>query len=312
MELSNKLIIDNLRAFFIKAEETGNILSRKELKEMDTIDYSKMITDRVDSASLPSISLTDKEKEETDKCWYMILPPFKKGVIKPNRHRYIWFDVREVNEEDQSYIIELRDYAYESSVWSMGTQIIGYFKWDASLKTNLDGYHCEYSADGYSMADIVKLNMRDLALDKEKTFYYNEILLPALEKANDDHDFNSLLVHFALITIKTNMQLLEGKPKAIRGSGAKIKTSAGEVDKNPKPKIVRALSGGIQVKSVKIPKPISPDTVRTYTLEAWKSRGHVRHYKSGKTVWVKESIHHRKCLQTEDKLVVPQTIIKVG
>lgn len=314
MNLSTKLIIDNLRDFFIKAEEKGVILSRKNLKEMDTIDYSKMITEKVDSASLPPISLTDKEKEETDKCWYMILPPFKEGVIKPNRHRYIKYEICKIYEDEQSYVVELHDYGYENSVWSMNAQAIGYFKWDTTIENDLNGYHCQYAADGFNICDIVERQYKvsKSSFDKEKRWYFDNVLIPSLRETEDEHDLNSLLLHFALISIKTNVQLLEGKPKAIRGSGTKIKTSAGEVDKNPKPKIVRALSGGIQVKSVKIPKPVSPDSIRTYTLEAWKSRGHVRHYKSGKTVWVKESIHHRKCLQTEEKSVIPQTIIKVG
>lgn len=314
MRLSNKLLVDNLREFFIKAEERGIILSRKELKEMDTIDYSKMVNEEILSSALPSVRLTDKETEELDKCWYMILPPFKKGVIKPNRHRYIFYEIHEINEEEHSYIVELHDYAYESSIWSKGAQVLGYFRWDPTIESDIKGYHAQYYAQGHSMADIVKLNRDAIkdSLNKEKMFYFDEILIPALKDTEDDHDFNALLVHFAFISIKTNIQLLEGKPKAIRGSGTKIKTSAGELDKDPKPKIVRALSGGIQVKSVKIPKPVSPDTIRTYTLEAWKTRGHIRRYKNGKTVWVKESVHHRKCLQTDDKSVIPQTIIKVG
>ena len=318
MNLPNKLVIDNLREFFIKAEEKGFIKSRKELKEMDTIDYSKMITDKdIRSASMPSVLLTDKEKEEVDKCWYLILPPFKKGVIKPNRHRYIMYEILEINEEDHSYIVEMQDYGYESSVWSMDCHAIGFFRWDISIKNDevgQSGYHCQYSAKGFNMSKIIADQYEKTMgkLDKAQKFYINNILIPTLKASENDNDFDALLLHFALISIRTNIQLLDGKPKAIRGSGVKIKTSAGDIDKNPKPKIVRALSGGIQVKSVKIPKPVSPDTIRTYTLEAWKTRGHVRHYKNGKTVWVKESVHHRKCLQTEEKSIIPQTIIKVG
>lgn len=317
MNLSNKLLVDNLRIFFIKAEEKGFIKSRKELKVMDTIDYSKMITDKdLKSSAMPSVSLTDKEKEEVDKCWYLILPPFKKGVIKPNRHRYIVYEILEINEEDHSYIVEMQDYGYDSSVWGMFSHVIGYFKWDISINDEVgkSGYHCQYSSQGFDISDMVVREYKKILgdLDKDHCFYMENVLIPSLKDCKNDNDFDALLLHFALISIRTNIQLLDGKPKAIRGSGVKIKTKAGEIDKNPKPKIVRALSGGIQIKSEKIPKPVSSDTIRKYSLEAWKTRGHIRRYKNGKTVWVKESVHHRKCLQTEEKSIIPQTIIKVG
>ena len=127
-----------------------------------------------------------------------------------------------------------------------------------------------------------------------------------------EDDLDSLLAHFAGLMVKTNVQLLSEKPKAVRGSGNKIKTEAGEIDKNPKPRIVRSMSNGLIISSVKIPKPMSPDTIRKYHIEAWRSRGHIRHYKSGKTVYVRESIHHRKCLANDEKSIIPQTIIKVG
>lgn len=319
MDLANDILINTLRDFFIKAEEKGFIKSRKELKEMDTIDYSKMVSDRnIRPAAMPAVPLTDKEKEEADKCWYIILPPFKKGVIKPNKHRYILYEVLEIDEDDHSYVVEMEDYGYESHVWSMDAHVIGYFRWDTSINDEVgkSGYHCQYAAKGFNMSTIIANEFEKTMgkMDKDRKYYVEKILIPTLRETEKDNDLDALLLHFALICIKTNVQLLNGKPKAIRGSesATKIKTKAGEIDKNPKPKIVRALSGGIQVTSVKIPRPVSPDTIRRYSLEAWKTRGHIRRYKNGKTVWVKESVHHRKCLQTEEKSIIPQTIIKVG
>ena len=34
--------------------------------------------------------------------------------------------------------------------------------------------------------------------------------------------------------------------------------------------------------------------VRNFHVDAWKTRGHMRTYKSGKTVYIKETTHHRK------------------
>ena len=34
--------------------------------------------------------------------------------------------------------------------------------------------------------------------------------------------------------------------------------------------------------------------MRNFHVDAWKTRGHMRTYKSGKTVYIKETTHHRK------------------
>lgn len=306
---SNDLLMDRMRKYSAWAISKDLMDSRSTVKAMDTIDFSHT-AETPGKADLPSISFDPDTKKMVNECWYLILPPFKKGVLKPNRNRYIVYEILEVNEDEHSYWVSLVDYAYED-VWVLENLAVGMFRWKSD-----DEKPCEYRVAGDKMSAIIERNLKDHASDwtPDDRLYFKEVVVPLYKSVelDQDADLDDLLTHFVGFIMQTNVQLAKNKPKAVRGSGNKIKTQAGEVDKNPKPKVVRTLPNGIQIKSVKVPKPMSPDTIRKYHLAAWHSRAHIRHYKDGRITYVKESIHHRKCLQDENKPVIPQTIIKVG
>ena len=280
---------------------------------MDTIDFSSLLNHpTIKPSDLPSFQFTDYEREQLNSCWYLLIPPFKEGVLRINKQRYVKWEVYEVNEADHSYRVILYDYA-RNKVWGLEHLAVGYIGWDNDEPT---GKRFKFKVDGDTMYEIIRRHLFEegeiKGWSKDDLLYFKTVVIPYFESVtHKEEDLDSLLAHFAGLMIKTNIQLSNNKPKAIRGSGNKIKTEAGEVDKNPKPRITRALANGILISSVKIPRAMSPDTIRKYHIEAWRSRGHVRHYKSGKTVYVRESIHHRKCLITEEKPIIPQTIIKV-
>lgn len=282
---------------------------RNDLKAMDLIDLSGIFPDTPNLADLPGIPNLAGYKEELNKCWYLIIPPFKEGTMKINRHRYVKWCIQEINEEEQSYWVSLEDYAYDG-VWLQDNLLVGQFCWNPKVDEGKSGYH-RTAGDPLSLLIEKDLKEDVPGLDEDTRSYLTDVAIPYLRSVEDDEDLDDVFLHFVGAIIYTNIKLLHSKPKAIRGSGNKIKTSAGDVDKSPKPKIVRTIDGGIRITSVKPPRPASPDTIRTYHIAAWKSRGHIRHYKNGKTVYVRESIHHRKCLQ-EETPVIPQTIIKVG
>lgn len=60
--------------------------------------------------------------------------------------------------------------------------------------------------------------------------------------------------------------------------------------------------------SKSVPHTPTEKSVIKYNIESWQTRGHLRHYKSGKTVWVQPSVHHRKALQNNKSEVAPTTL----
>ena len=51
------------------------------------------------------------------------------------------------------------------------------------------------------------------------------------------------------------------------------------------------------------PKRPNKKTIRQYKLASWPTRGHIRHYANGKTVWIKPSVHHRQKLKNNPNAI---------
>ena len=76
-------------------------------------------------------------------------------------------------------------------------------------------------------------------------------------------------------------------------------------------KIVRKLyvdAGEISFKSDTKPRAAGRNTVRSYSMATWKRKGHLRVYKNGKTVYIKEQICHRKGLDGDGSRIPPKLI----
>ena len=82
----------------------------------------------------------------------------------------------------------------------------------------------------------------------------------------------------------------------------------GAKDVEPKQTDVRKYRtvGGLCITSKDIPKMPTHKTVMRYKVASWKTRGFIRTLPNGKKVHVRESVHHRKCLQ--DTTTAPVTI----
>lgn len=116
---------------------------------------------------------------------------------------------------------------------------------------------------------------------------------------------------FLTATALSNQILAANKPKAVRSKKSNQNTErkivADEQKEIPK-RIVRNV-GPIQIKSEKVPKVPTKETVIHYKVASWKVRGGLRHYKNGKVVPFKPCVKHRKCLKQNDKQTdIPVTI----
>lgn len=65
------------------------------------------------------------------------------------------------------------------------------------------------------------------------------------------------------------------------------------IDKHEE-RVVRRLGSSVIVRSVKAPRLSSKERGVVYKLSSWSRRGHLRHYQSGKVVWIREQQVHRK------------------
>lgn len=65
--------------------------------------------------------------------------------------------------------------------------------------------------------------------------------------------------------------------------------------------------GTISITSKSVPHAPTQKSAAKYVIASWQTRGHIRHYKSGKTVYIKPSIHHRHALK-QNAAPAPVTI----
>ena len=296
------------KLYFESLLNCGHMYSRSQLMKSDIIDYYLCLKDTdknedSDRPLLPSL-MFDHNLINTPGCWFYFIPPFEHGVLRLNKMNFVVWDMKEINLDEKSYEVDLREYMLDRGIWILNHV--------AFLSVKDDCIHMGYN--GMCLPDIMQANYDlvkdDLskqyddidALQKMVVEYYHHFDLP-----NDTKDF---CTHFLHAISNVNYILSQKPAKAVRtGSGNKVKVKKGEIGEI-KPKITRALMNGIMITSSKAPKCPTGEIIRHYSVAEWKTRGHLRHYKNGKIVYIAPTIHHRKCLEGV-KTETPQQVIKV-
>lgn len=322
-----ELVIENMKAISFYLVENKAFVSKKGLKIFDTIDFSKTVKDSEHNKSdMPHIEISDEEHEELVNNWYLMIPPFETGVLRINKNRYLWFEITDINPDSKTYSVSIVDYALHSGIWLVT---------DSMRVTNLMiGDKFKYSIKGYAgFYDILTQYLDNGKLqgmsDREMDFLKG-VTLPFLKERFGtceelDKEMDSICAHFSLAIVKTNIDILHSRPKIKKSeigeglgawystSGAKVKSIAGDVPDKQPPHIIRTFKSGISIVSRKPPKFAAKEIIRKYTKPSWKTIGHTRHYKSGKVVYIRPSIHHRKCLKggAGEGSNAPRTVIVV-
>ncbi len=307
-------IVEYCKRFSEWCIRNGLIASRSFIKSSDTIDYSLVLDQTKQMKSdMPAIHIPDEDYAKLDENWYLTIPPLKKGVLRININRYLYFELVEINEDRNGYEVFLTDYMLDHGVWTVDSIITGFCSWVSGEEKK----KIHAAVKGRTMSGIMKGVLDDNVKDFDREWSENDrlflskVVIPFLRRNEPEDNLHDTFNHFCMAIIQTNLQLEKGKPKAQRGSGRKFKDVPGEIENNPKPQIIRTLSGGITIKSVKMPQLPSPATIRKYKLASWNSRSHTRTLKSGKVVFVNSSVKHRKCLKGAENIAPSQTIIKV-
>ncbi len=320
--LSGNLPLNN-KNDIIKAtvRECMNILNdaditvkRSEIKKLDTIDVSIYAqgNDNGNSAALPKMERTETEAAIVNSQWYCIIPPLTTGVLRMNVARYLKYSVTSIDLDNRSYNVYIEDYGFEEGVWMLNsiTDAEIYFKNDTishAIKFTSFGKLLEFIFIDKAIKEFV---VPDKQMEKD----LKETVIPTLKGIENEDDGADVINHFITAITRVNIELMTGKkPKAVRDNkSTHVKAAAGEIEKTPKPHIVRTLASGVNIKSEKVPKAPTIDTIRHYKIAAWNTRGHIRHYKNGKIAYIKPSIKERKCLKEKGNAIIPQTIVIAG
>ncbi len=140
-------------------------------------------------------------------------------------------------------------------------------------------------------------------------------------------DFQKNQVTAALVTMSlVNYSMMQGwTPDGLKP--VKVKKKPGRKPKKALPVVEETAMSGVTPPKVKVINTSGSHTVRPryyaaekgtgyfserhYTVDKWQVRGHVRHYKSGKTVYIKPRVNKRKAMvPSNGEAANPKIVVK--
>lgn len=310
--------------------ERGLAKSRDALEAMDTIDIRGIAGPRMAEtpSELPSPSAmlepdTYLAYIASEPPLYQILPCFEKGVIRANMDRYFEFELLSVDTDARELRVFLHDYTYRrtTGLWEPGvygnlTLMYGLEDAQVSIKGA--------DSDLVTFDRIYRmLDLKSLGWDNARRTLWKRTAVAhadahkAARKSEARNDVVELArIFLAYVTI-CNFYLATRKPVAAKrrapGKARTGKDAQNRAAAAPPPERLVRTVGPIRIVSARVPRPAGAlsNTLRRYRVAEWTSRGHVRHYKTGKTVWIRPATHKRKALSgTAGQAPRPTSVVK--
>lgn len=318
-------------------------MSEEAIKKQDTIDLRSLGARTKVAHDMPEINISSDMAQTLmpyikDKStgFYRTIPCFSKGVIRTNTSRYIYFEVINLDMEKKRYSVMLRDYALlemsdGSTIWQPG--IYG----TAEILSNDADEEYEIRAaeeDCVLFYEIYQqISTKSLGWNRIQRTAWKEIAIANAKtmadrlKSQETNNVVQLARLFLRYVSLSNFILESNKPKIAPGQKEKLErnkslsnklksakqadqsSESGQTPNEIPEKLIRNV-GLIKIVSEKTPRVFSSKSIKNYKVPSWTSRGHTRRYKSGKVVYVKPSVHHRKALKNPDGKI-PQSVINI-
>ncbi|MGN0414484.1 MAG: hypothetical protein ACI4FX_03205 [Agathobacter sp.] len=288
--------------------DSGIALKRSQIKSLNMIDVRPLLClGKNDTTTLyPSNFAYGLDKDMyfmKNASFFSLIPCFSEGVIWCNTDRYVYFKITDINPQEKSCSIYLRDYTAYPQCWTYG--IGGTFTMaQKGSPNNPDDIQLEEGSDVENMDKVYRLlSQKDLGWTGQQYHLWEKMVITLAERTNKElnkragsDQFSELVEMFLLLITKINRKLSEQKPSRPVGESRKRKTAKIVISDNIPKKHVRMV-GNVSFKSEKPPKLPTYETVIHYSTPSWITRGYVRTYKSGKQVYIPETVHKRKCME---------------
>lgn len=302
-----------------KLTELTLAMRRSELKKLNMIDVRPLLDldmDYVDSADLHSdCILKDLDKDQAfmgPGSFFSMIPCFEKGVIWCNTNRYIYFEIKELDVENKTCAVFLRDYAGCKSGWTPGVYgTMQLFEEEKGLSF-LPNF-----AEEHNMSNVYReLSQEQLGWNDRQMKIWTTRALKLADEADKkiasefefSSQFEQLSAFFLVLLARINRTLAQNKVSRPVGEKRSKRTCMVDADSPEQSKKHVRMVGKMAITSEKPPKLPSYETVVHYSTASWPTRGFVRTYKSGKQVYIKETIHHRKCMENTEGNTVATVI----
>jgi hypothetical protein len=274
----------------------------------------------------------DKETVYNEYGTCLVIHCFEEGTIWLTQKQFVYWRVLDIDLEHNVVVTFVKRYLSGSYQWMPQEEGVLHIYLDPSDKPQTlhdgdtgDTYEIPYNVfveDYKSMPELLTLldPVKDLNWSREQQIVFNSTILTKAivnEKLAGEQNtsaFKVLSTLFATIIFTINLKLYAEKPKIVRRKSGKVTAEACSKEELNKSKMLTRYVGNIRIKSEKVPKLPTKDTVVKYKTPVWHARGGVRHLKDGRVIHFKESVRHRKCLMEkfpEQNFDTPQSVITI-
>lgn len=313
--------------------EKGYGLARTELLKKDLIDARGLFDlTHIEpwQAPNPNGGLDDK-LWLIQNYWYACVPCFPEGVIQVNRKRYIYWKLTDISIEENRMLLYLKDYVfYDDTGWQIGvsgsvawtfgdpeSEIMSAIKEERQMKMQYaripdDEWSFERLYTALDLNSDLHWSPRQQQLWKESVLKFARLTAQKFWDAKQKTALDDLAELFTGYMLRVNYVLDRDKQeKSVRAGNAEERKAEDRkrqaqkaAGQKPVPERRIRTIGAIQITSIQKPCASTAKSPANYTKASWKSRGHIRTYKNGKRVYVKESVHHRKALRNKDDGII--------
>lgn len=314
--------------------EKGVRHSKKYIKSLDCIDLREIMENGIDLSYMRKYVMEHTGEED----FFSFLPCFEEGVFRLPNNAYLYFKIRNLLLKDSNSRInigtdnELTDKTPDMINGDYCEIMMENYKFNEKLKwcpglririvirrkTNDKVEIATIESD--SMTELYACSTKTLKealhwTDAQITLWSKYIKAIQQEETEKQSSINTVIQQFCSFKTYINLCLQKKKLSHGKKSRAKakyhVKTTVDTTAQQPE-KLIRNISIGnanISFTSRKTPKRPDEEYIRHYSVAAWKTRGHLRHYKNGKTVWIKESVHKRKGFENNES--APQSVLQI-
>lgn len=292
--------------------------------DLDFIDASSIDDLYANPTDPEKISLAEKINAYGDATGFFgVIPPFTKACIRLYDTFDVIYDIIKLDRAKQTMIMQIT--AYEDYSEYGCKSKIPY----VSYKLGISGKNIRKNGDftldiiePLSISDMYRtISPKQLKWNKTDRLAWSQVylrLIRALE--GEDNQMSVRCVEWLsnnLITAITGINYILSQNRAptsthahTTGSITEVNAYNPEAQKERQVRILRTV-GPIAIKSVTLPTLRDEERVMNYQVAAWSVRGHMRHYKNGKSVYIKPRVNRRRCMGdiANDVTPRPQALI---
>lgn len=302
----------------------GYSLSPQQILKLNRIDVSSLAPEE-ESISLWPVKqeyIDAMEPDDEKTYFYKFIPCFSYGALRITKRRYLLFRIQDLDPETLRCRMDIQDYYCDPDTSPIGKVDAGrhvrvLIFCEKNPISGLPDLQIQPETASTYVDKYTALTPKQLHWNADEVDLWEHVTLQnavdqeaAFQNVKEDPTY-TISIMFCKYTALSNWYLQNYRPVVEREP--KKQTTAHSSAKHTSPADPEAPKirkvGNIRFISVKSPKKITEKTIRTYRLVSWNVRGHVRHYKSGKTAYIKSHTSRRKGLHKSD--TTPQTILSV-